>query len=220
VFDYQSSGEISRLLENWDLKGNAVNGGLGPQAVVLTFYVRESGTRAYQGKTLVLFPGGGKPRFLSHISTSPSYPADLQRCFWDANGNGLSAATPQQNTPSLTWNRDDTSLGGGGGYSYKQNMGAAFDYTTVAVDGQWHRFTVRFDRGASGVYGRGRLEAWADGVKTHEYIGDDPARCEYGKVYVPHDVPIITGLHFPGPAAFNWLGGVNLEYDAIRIWSR
>lgn len=220
TFDYQAPGGTDRLLENWDTGNAPGNAGQGPDVVVTTFMLRQSGTPAYAGKVFIEFPSNGAPRFLMHHSTSPSYPASLKACWWNSGGNPLANRpdTPSDGIMSPTWNRDDVSLPGGAGYSYKQNMGKAFNLSAVLVDGNWHRYTTRFSKGDKSVYGRGRVEMWVDGTKITEYIGDDATRCEYGQVYVPNTVQLVRGFQFPGPAAFNWPGGATTAYDAIHVW--
>jgi len=105
----------------------------------------------------------------------------------------------------------------------KQNMNLNLWRADVqGNDGTWQRWTTRFTQSPDPITnegGHGRLEMWVNGVQIMKYLGDDPTRCEYGMVNVPHAAlgALLPNLHFP--SVNGTAGGEWLEYDDIRIWT-
>jgi hypothetical protein len=148
------------------------------------------------------------------------------------------ANTPEigQDDQHLTINRDGATANfpsGGSQHWYAPNRGRAglagptgSDQDTWN-DGNWHRFTVRITKESGVVAGDnsdGRLEAWWDGVKVMEWIGDDPSRPEYGAVPMPGQAErIFDNLYFSGPSApaAKWPTGntANVDYGPTRFYT-
>jgi hypothetical protein len=203
-FDFQAAGTTDRLLEAWGVQDAPV--------VVLTYLFRNTGTR-HHGKQMIMFAdGGGSRRWVFHTPAITA-PTGLANCYY----NGGLYGTPK--TPDIpppgsgpSWNSDPT------GYQYAITMNYTKWRWTSINDGQWHRMTTRLTRESSP--GRGRVEMWVDGIQLMDYRGDDPSRCEYGKVYTGSQ--LVRGFQFPtttSGAGLTWGGGAWLDYDAIRFWT-
>jgi hypothetical protein len=205
VFDYRASGDLDYLLENYDV-------GSGGDVVVLTYVFRNVGT-VHHEKQFITF---GQRRFVYNIWGIVA-PLDLAQCYYNGGlyGTPKTSDIPPQGHSAPGWNADPT------GYQYQQNMGYnSWKMNNVINDGSWHRYTTRWTRELSGS-GTGRIEVWADGIKIIEYIGDNPSRCEYGKVFTAAPgQALVDGFQFPTTTSgqFPWDGGATLEYDAVRFW--
>lgn len=207
-FTYSSSSSQ----ENELLEVVSTDGG-NPSVVVLTFWLRAK--PGYVWWSGVGTGGQGHKIFVANISGAPQGNRLLLE--WDHSGiepSELNACFPDlayEATP--TWSI--------GSALYKQNMAlTSWSVLTNANDGGWHRYTTRFQKSTvrpTTARGNGRIEMWVDGRKIMEYLGDDPARCEYGLVTVP-TVELIPDLHFPSVdgavAASQWI-----EFDDIRVWT-
>ena len=203
--NFQAAGSQDYLLETHDV-------GSGGDVVHLSYQFRNVGT-VHHEKQFITF---GERRFVFNI-WGITAPWNLAQCYYngDLYGTPKSADIPPQGHSSPAWNSDPT------GYQYGQNMNyTKWKYNNVINNGAWHRFTSRFRRELSGA-GTGRIEVWADGIKIIEYIGDDPSRCEYRKVFTaaPGN-QMLRGFQFPTTTSgqFSWEGGATIEYDAIRVW--
>jgi uncharacterized protein YjdB len=205
TFDFRAAGEWDRLIETYQV-------GSGGDVVHLSYVFRDVGT-VHHEKQFILF---GARRFVYNIWGIVA-PLSLASCFYNGGlyGTPKTADIPPQGHTAPGWNSDPT------GYQYQQNMGySVWKMNNVINDGSWHRYTSRFTRELSGA-GTGRIEVWADGIKIIEYIGDNPSRCEYQKVFtVGPGQELIDGFQFPTTTSgqFTWDGGAVLEYDAVRIW--
>jgi hypothetical protein len=202
-----SSNQGNELLEVLSTADN------DPAAVVVTFWLRSQPNYTWWSGSGV----GGQAHkiFIANISGAP----DGNRILLEFDRSGiepteLNACFPGlEFLPTPTWSI--------GPALYKQNLAlGSWSVLTNANDGQWHRYTTRFQKATvrpSTAQGNGRIEMWVDGLKIMEYIGDDPSRCEYGLVSVP-TVRLVPNLHFPSVN-----GAVNatqwLEFDDMRIWS-
>jgi hypothetical protein len=112
-----------------------------------------------------------------------------------------------------------------GSLYYQTNLnGKLIDGDGYLNDGRWHRFTVRLTASTyrTESTGNGRLEAWIDGTKIIEYLGDVAGRPEYGKVTTPTSA---QGLFesFQFPTIFNGAPGPTqgdqwVEFDSWRVW--
>ena len=116
-------------------------------------------------------------------------------------------------------------LFGMGDLYYQTNMnGKITDGDGYLNDGNWHRFTVRLTGSTfrTGTTGNGRIEAWVDGIKIVEYLGDVAGRPEYGKVSTPRTVDgLFDSMQFP--SVFNGSPGPEqgdqwVEFDNLRVW--
>ena len=203
-FDFQAAGTTDRLLEAWGVSDAPV--------VVLTYLFRNTG-RLHHGKQMILFKdGAGSRRWVFH-SPAVSAPTDLANCYY--NG-GLYGTPKTSDIPpagsSATWNSDPT------GYQYPITMNYSRWRWSSINNGQWHRMTTRLTREQSS--GTGRIEMWIDGIQVMDYRGDDPSRCEYGKVMT--GPTLVRGFQFPtttSGGSGTWAGGAWLDYDAIHFWT-
>lgn len=199
-----ASGEINRLLETYGIADAPV--------VVLTYQFRNIGTR-HHGKQMILFTGDGG-RFVFHGPSNTIAPDALAQCYYNGGlwGEPKTADVPRFNH-AMAWTRDPQNIG------YAFNTGAqSFDWLTIN-DGLWHRLTTRLTK-ESGP-GKGRIEMWVDGVKVVDYRGDDPSRCEYGKITTTSG-QLARGFQFPTTTSgggLAWEGGAWLDYDAIHFWT-
>ena len=144
-------------------------------------------------------------------------------------------ATPPGNVEALVLSTDSCDHDGDGnavGYAYKQNMG--YDRWRAAdeiSDQGWHRITVRLTKSPAGTVPpastvgagpEGRIEVWADGVKVVEYLGDDPARPEYGKVWMPavgEGIPLLTNYYFNSEHKNQQITGEwDQKTDELRVY--
>ena len=240
-FDYTSPGaynnEIDDLGAITQVAGNQ-SGQPGPSVLVVTYQKRDNG-RIYKGKEFIIStdygnpPGTNNGRFVLITWGGGATPPALASCYGNMG-------------PTLNWNRDFTSeypssspaYPGNAGYPawYQFNAQDAAAYGmpappnpngggTVAGpsnDGRWHRFTWQFTKELPSVPGTGRVEGWIDGIKVQDWIGDDPARCEYRMVYtVRGPYRLITELGFPTTTSGGapYLGGAPLDFDALQIWT-
>jgi hypothetical protein len=185
---------------------------IDPSVVVVTFWLRSQPNYTWWSGTGT--GGQGHKIFVANISGAPS--GDRLLLEWDHAGiepAQLNACFPGLAfLPTPTWSI--------GQALYKQNLGPSWSVLTNANDGQWHRYTTRFQKSTnrpSTAEGNGRIEMWVDGLKIMEYIGDDPNRCEHGLVTVPTG-RLVPNLHFPSVN-----GAVNatqwLEFDDVRVWT-
>lgn len=207
-FDFTLAGELDRLLEQTSLPDDG-------DVVYLSYLFRNVGN-VHHEKQFIVNKDAANRRFVYNIWGIIA-PVDLASCYYDGGlyGTPKSADIPPQGGKAPGWNSDPT------GYQYQQNMGfQQFKMNDVINNGSWHRYTSRFERELSGA-GSGRIEVWADGIKIIEYIGDDPSRCEYRKVFTAAPTEeMVHGFQFPTTTSgqFTWDGGATIEYDAIRVW--
>jgi hypothetical protein len=164
--------------------------------VVLSWGERNTGP-FYSGKRMIIQSKSGRQRWVLVGQSYFTTPQDLQDCFWNSiyPYDPLYAFVPPRGSQPA-WSRDglnDTPENGGVGgpapHFLQGNMGypdvqfpAAGTVAGPANDGAWGRFTYRMTRESAGP-GTGRIEGWFRGIKFLEYIGDDPTRREYRKVW-------------------------------------
>ena len=222
------------ILENWQVGTVAPNNtAVGPDVIVITWYYRQTGTQLYMGKLWATYstgPGNQNRYMLEHTNLSGQYEDEASigySCFWAANGNPKTGGAPV-GTDGPGWYHDDLTAPNGIGALFTQNMnyGTGTGQWSAAklLDGQWHRYTTRFSKGANwqalGV-GYQRVEMWADGVKIMEYVGDDRSRCEYGHIWgMQPDTKMVNGYKIGGPESIPAAPRVNhVMHDGMRIWT-
>ena len=207
AFDFTASGDLDRLLETANVSGDG-------SVVHVSWLFRNVGN-VHHEKQFIIFKGGGQ-RWVYNIWGIVA-PIGLASCYYNGGlyGTPKTPDIPPQGGVAPGWNNDPT------GYQYQQNMGyLQFRMNDVINDGSWHRYTTRFEKERAGS-GTGRIEVWGDGIKIIEYLGDDPARCEYQKVFTSTtSQELVSAFQFPTTTSgqFPWGGGATIEYDAIRIW--
>ncbi len=204
------------------------NGTPGPDVIVLQWYMRNAGTTLFVGKIFKIVPmpeSAGRNMFevadwASGYQTG-AYALPSYSCFWNSDGSSKGSGPTNHEPLYLGLYHDGN---GTDNYEFVQNTnwGTASGRWKIEnlLDQQWHRFTYKLSKGdkAKG-YGYQRLEVWADGIKVMDYIGDDPARCEYGKVPIQYPTANLIWLtEIDALTWFAWAGGADLDYDAVRIW--
>jgi len=228
---------------------NPVDGNADPNPLIYTFWIKNTNNKyrakiAYGDYDQGSSPNVGSRRMVHAWSQISNEPEELQDCYWAIPypyPPHDSVNTPGIGGPSgyvhLTINYDGQAAGAdraGDGWTptvlnfwYNPNWGNAdlVDWNEWG-DGVWHRVTVRVTK-STGAYGGvnydGRLEMWYDGVKIHDWIGDDPTRDEYQTVYTPGTSQrILSAFGFEGPSAPSGIGGTfpqTVQYGDIRFFT-
>ena len=223
------------ILENWQVGTVAPNNtALGPDVIVLTWYYKSVGPQLYAGKFWATYSTGpgNQNRYMYEEQTyiSGEYLNDATiaySCFWNPNGSSKTGGAPA-GTWGAGWYHDDITAPNTIGALFTQNInygtGTGQWNATKLLDGQWHRYTTRFSKGANwqtlGV-GYQRVEMWADGVKIMEYIGDDRTRCEYGHIWgMQPNTKMVNGFKIGGPESIPAAPRTNhVLHDGMRIWT-
>jgi hypothetical protein len=158
-----------------------------------------------------------------------------------------SGQPPRWNTAAPAFARSQMAelaaiIGAGGIIIYKQNKGYGtgpgqfdllnnWDLTGTGKGpngGGWLYTKIRITREdpSNYVYGRGRIEVWVGTtpgslVKVMEYLGDDPTRPEYGKVWVDPtgSSTMPEGAYLSATTDLNYTGGAHLDWGMLRVWS-
>ena len=221
------------ILENWQVGMTAPNATApGPDVIVITWYYKQTGTQLYMGKLWATYSSGpdNQNRYMmEHTNLSGQYEDEATigfSCFWSGTGPRTGGAPLGAEGPG--WYHDDLTAPNGIGALFTQNInygsGAGQWSAARLLDGQWHRYTTRFSKGANWqTRGTGfqRVEMWADGVKIMEYIGDDPTRCEFGHVWgMQPTTKMVNGFKIGGPQSIPAAPRVNhVMHDGMRIWT-
>ena len=185
--------------------------------VVVTFWMRTQ--PGYVWNSGVGQGGQGHKLFVGNISGASHTPNNRILLQQDVvgilPGSLASCYSSFEFISSPTWSIGNVLL--------KQNMNlATWRINVQGNNGTWQRWTTRFTQSTDPITdsgGHGRVEMWVDGVQVMKYLGDDPSRCEYGFVNVPHAAlgELFPNLHFP--SVNGAVGGQWLEFDDIRIWT-
>ena len=203
--------------------------------LIATWHYRDVGPDQYWGKGFLPQQTSGNYRFVcSTASMNYGYTQArshiLRDTYWNTDGTGKFADTPFIN--KLSWHiwhdgipSPPTDLNPDGFTMYAHNINSSlFDYNTAFCGSLMSRVTMRITASTGGYtngQGKGRVEMWQAGVKTHEWIGDNAARPEFGQVYTPTPSigPPFSLLKFPGPGQPFMSGNSTVEYGQYRIWS-
>ena len=194
---------------------------------IVTWLWRTTGVQ-YEGKGLIHEQVSGNFRYVCqpHILQG-AIPAALHDAYWNANGTGKFADTPDVGVPCWgIWHDgipapDQPAWFDANGFCmYHHNVGKSFDQSIYLDSATLIRHTLRLTTPSTGGYGggKGRIEMWIGGLKTHEWIGDDAGRPEFGLVLVQTPRPVDL-WQCPGPSAHNFSGTATIEYSDVRIWA-
>jgi hypothetical protein len=212
-FSYPASSSQQDLLIE-SLQGQSANASV----VVVTWWMRTQ--PGYVWNNSAAGQGGqGHKLFVGNIGGVQNSPSNRILLQQDVAGILPAALASCYNSfqfvSSPTWSIGNVLL--------KQNMNlASWRVDVQGNNGTWQRWTTRFTQSPDPITnssGHGRVEMWVNGVQIMKYLGDDPTRCEYGMVNVPHAAlgALFPDLHFP--SVNGSVGGEWLEYDDIRIWT-
>lgn len=199
--------------------------------LIITWLYRS--TAFYEGKGIIPQDTAGHYRYVCQPGGS-RYPGgwgddQLESTYWDGSGNGLFADTPPMS--KVLWMIWHDGFFGGlgtpafcstGTVHYQHNINDSLiseaDYINSA---SLVRHTLKLTPDpVAWVDGHGRLEMWIGGTKTHEYLGDDNTRPEYGMVLVKaasQGAPV-TLFKCGGPTYESYAGPANIEWSDLRVW--
>lgn len=179
----------------------------------------------YTGKEMIIRDFGGGQRFVKISYSDLIVPQSLQDCWYDPTYPYpplYSYVPPRGQAPA--WSRDGLgTVGGPVPHMCSGNIGyPTAQFSGYTNNGNWHRFTYRFTREVGDVPGRGAYEGWLDGVKFMQFMGNNPAACEYGGVYTWGGSGTVWDgdLYFVGTTSGGggWGGGGTVDMDGVRVW--